>query len=152
MQMTCVAHFKSDDLLGSACKAQVCRPKNQDKKTLSSSTWLAGIMGDKFGKPYNLLKQMAVWHLEGRQILHGNPVAIPILGTNCYFRAGIPVGLAQKSSFTFFQGRLYHSSGSESHFFCITVQRRSECHMERYNAYTYFCSLLCRLASTGSRH
>lgn len=74
-------------------KSLTCRPQYPDDNLPFASRWLANILGDKSGKPYKLLKQMAVWHLEGRQMLHGNPISVPFLGTPTFFQVETAVSL-----------------------------------------------------------
>lgn len=64
----------------------LCRSQHYDTGQ-SASKWVDRILGDKSARLCKLLNHMASWHLEGRQILNGNPIAIPILGANRYFRA-----------------------------------------------------------------
>ena len=70
-----------------------CRADNKDCLP-SSDEWLARILSGPAGRQRDLLQLSAAWHLRGRRLLHGNPVALPVLGKSRFFRAELEVGLS----------------------------------------------------------
>lgn len=50
----------------------------------SAAEWLSRVLEQE--RPKQLMQLATAWHLRGRRLLNGNPVALPLVGRECLFR------------------------------------------------------------------